>query len=258
MNLHGARTQKPGEPAASLQGKRDQRSSPSRNLISLGGPLVSFGVPWHEGRMQSDPDPHLTIIRDEIIEALLPSVAFEGWTPEALRGAARLAGYESAMADAAFPDGIAGAIDHFSDMADRKMLAALESIPMETMRVRDRIRLAVATRLDLLVSHREAVRLSMARWALSPHGDGLRAIWRTADRIWIRAGDTATDYNRYTKRSLLAGVLISTTIVWVGESGTDSTRSKAFLDRRIENVMQLGKMIGRLKKRPVRPQEAAR
>ncbi len=201
--------------------------------------------------------PDLIAVRDSILEEALPAVAFEGWSRQTLRAAARRAGHPPDMADAAFPGGPRAAIDHFSDLADRKMLKALENVSMEALKISDRVRLAVLTRLDVLAPHREAVRLSAARWALSPRAEGVRALWRTAERIWKRAGDTATDYNRYTKRSLLVGVLVSTTLAWVGDTDPHCARTKAFLDRRIENVMTLGRVIGRFKKRPAPRQETA-
>jgi ubiquinone biosynthesis protein COQ9 len=201
--------------------------------------------------------PDLIAVRDSILEEALPAVAFEGWSRETLREAARRAGHPPDMADAAFPGGPMAAIDHFSDLADRKMLKALENVSMEALKIRDRVRLAVLTRLDVLAPHREAVRLSAARWALSPRTEGVRSLWHTADRIWKRAGDTSTDYNRYTKRSLLVGVLVSTTLAWMGDTDPQSARTKAFLDRRIENVMTLGRAIGRFKKRSAPRQETA-
>ena len=78
-----------------------------------------------------------------------------------------------------------------------------------------------------------------------------KAIWSTVDNIWNWAGDTSTDYNHYTKRSLLSGVLASTYLYWVSEDDPDLQKTQGFLARRIENVMQLGKVIGRFKKKKV-------
>lgn len=201
--------------------------------------------------------PDLVALRDSILEEALPAVAFDGWTLETLREAARRAGHGPDMADAVFPGGAATAIDHFSDLADRKMLKALENVSLDALRIRDRVRLCILTRLDALAPYREAVRLCAARLALSPRADGIKAVWRTADRIWQQAGDTSTDYNRYTKRGLLSAVLISTTLAWVGDTDPQTARTKAFLDRRLENVMQLGRVIGRFRKRQPRRQETA-
>jgi ubiquinone biosynthesis protein COQ9 len=187
-------------------------------------------------------------IRDTIIEAFLPDAAFDGWTRPALERAAQTAGYEPGMVAAVFPDGVSGAMAHFADWADRGMMAKIEGMEIETMRVRDRIRTAVLARLDVLEPHREAVRLASAGWTVR----GLKAgkvLWRTADKIWNWAGDTATDYNRYTKRALLCAVLGSTVMAWLNDGGRDRAAVEAFLDRRIEHVMQLGRAIGKIKPR---------
>ncbi|MDP8917188.1 MAG: COQ9 family protein, partial [Pseudomonadota bacterium] len=63
---------------------------------------------------------------------------------------------------------------------------------------------------------------------------GLRLFWETADALWVWAGDTAVDENHYSKRAILAGVLMSTLAVRL-RHGRDAAR--LHLDDRIENVM---------------------
>lgn len=188
-----------------------------------------------------------TKIRDAILDALLPHVAFDGWTMEAARRAAGEAGYKPEMADAIFtaPTDI---VRHFADLADREMLAALKDSDPDSMKVRERIALASRKRLEWLNNHKEAERLAAAFW-LRPWRkfEGAKIVWRTADHIWTWAGDTATDYNHYTKRALLSGVLSATTLYWLNGEGRNLSDAYAFLDRRIGNVLQLGKVVGGLK-----------
>jgi len=73
------------------------------------------------------------------------------------------------------------------------------------------------------------------------------SVWRSADRFWAKAGDTATDYNRYTKRALLSGVIASTTLFWLTDNSEEHAASWAFLDSRIENVLAMGKRLGKAK-----------
>lgn len=193
-------------------------------------------------------EPSTEAIRDAIIEAALPALSFEGWGREMLGRAAIQAGYEPAMVRAVFPGGVAQAAAHFSDLADRKTLKKLSSVDLSLLRIRDRIRLGVLTRLALLRPDRDAVRVSLSWWLGTLRcAGGARALWRTADRIWLWAGDESQDYNYYTKRFLLSGVIATTTLVWLEDSSADLEKTKAFLDRRIENVMQSGKMIGRVR-----------
>ena len=189
------------------------------------------------------------IIKDKILEKVLPDVIFDGWTWDTILKATKDAGYEKTMAVAVFPGHVKDTVKHFSDWADRQMLARLEGVNVEEMRIRDRIRLCVLTRLDVLLPYKEVVRKSLSYWALPPRGFAAsKVLWNTSDKIWSWAGDESKDYNHYTKRGLLSGVIATTTLAWLNDEGNDLTGAEEFLDRRIENVMQLGKIIGRVKK----------
>lgn len=185
-------------------------------------------------------------IRDDILTALIPAVAFDGWTLASMEQAAVAAGYKPEMAQAVFPGGVGDIVSHFADKADRMMLAALEGTQAD--RVRDKVTLAVQKRLEWLNRHKEAERAAVAYWMRPLRKySGAKIVWRTADHIWDYAGDTATDYNRYTKRALLSGVLTSTTLYWLQDESAHLNNTFSFLDRRIENVMQWGKVIGGIK-----------
>lgn len=187
-------------------------------------------------------------IRDTIIAAILPDVPFDGWTWPAVEQAALKSGYEASMALSVFPGGLPDVLDHFADLADRWMMERLRDIDPETLRVRDRVRTALLARFRALYPWRDAVRQSATFWTMPTRvGRGGRMTWRTADRIWNWAGDTATDYNHYTKRILLCGVLASTTLVWINDDSSGMSETEAFLDRRIESVMAIGKTVGKVK-----------
>lgn len=188
-------------------------------------------------------------IKNAIIEAALPNVPFDGWTQAMLEQAAVSAGYEAAMVTAVFPKGVKDALIHLSDWADQQALARLRAANPVSMRVRDRITLGVRTRLAVLEPHKEAERLALSYWMRPLRKiEGAKLVWKTADVIWDWAGDTATDYNRYTKRSLLCGVIVATTLFWLTDTSQDQRDTDAFLDRRIDNALSIGKIAGRLKK----------
>jgi ubiquinone biosynthesis protein COQ9 len=67
------------------------------------------------------------------------------------------------------------------------------------------------------------------------------------DAIWRAAGDTATDWNFYTKRGLLAGVFSSTVLCWLDDTSEDHAETWAFLDRRIADVMRVPKATARVR-----------
>ena len=115
-------------------------------------------------------------------------------------------------------------------------------------RVRDKIAFAVRTRLEYLTLQREAVRRLMMWYALPLHLPlGIRRLAKTVDLMWRAAGDTSTDYNFYTKRILLSAVLKATIIYWLDDETPGCAASWQFLDRRISEILKVGKSISLLK-----------
>ena len=201
-----------------------------------------------------------TDLRDAILVASLPHVVFDGWTDRTLREGAIAAGQDAGAAVRAFPRGGIDAIAHFSDWADRRMLAALEveAASFAEMRIRDKITRAVRLRLEILEPHREAVRRATSVLAIRGQAAlSARLLFRTVDAMWRAAGDTATDFNFYTKRGLLAGVQSSTVLYWLGDESEGQAATWGFLDRRITDVMRIGKAIGKARGRFSRDSEEA-
>jgi len=185
-------------------------------------------------------------LRDEIVDASLAHIPFDGWTMAALNRGATDIGLPASDAARAFPAGAIDAIEHHSRLADRRMLDALTDL--DTLPIRVRIATAVRTRLEQNAPHREAVRRACTMLALPTNAPmAARCLYRTVDAIWRAAGDTATDWNFYSKRALLAGVYSTTLIYWLDDRSEDLQETWAFLDRRIENVMQVPKLSGRLR-----------
>ena len=187
--------------------------------------------------------------KDALLEATLPEVTFDGWSLVALRNGAKAAGMAESEIALLFPDGPGEAALWLDDWADRKMLAALDAMDLAEMKVRRRVAAGVEARLTLLAPYREAVRRAIALKA-TPWG-AVRAaqiLYRTVDAIWYAAGDTATDFNFYTKRSLLAAVYTPTILYWLNDRSENSGDSFAFLDRRLADVMKLPQLGGQLRK----------
>jgi ubiquinone biosynthesis protein COQ9 len=189
--------------------------------------------------------------RDALLVAVLPHVAFDGWTRQALRRGAEDAGFGLDEAAILFPGGIGELAEHFHDWADRAMLERLaaEGEAFDGLRVREKIALAVTARLDVLQPYRDAVRRDLARRTLRPLSRrGLRQLHRTVDAMWRAAGDRSTDFNYYTKRGLLAGVYASTLLVWLDDRSEGQEITHAFLERRIGEVLAFGRQISGLKR----------
>jgi len=188
---------------------------------------------------------------DELRLALAPEVAraavFDGWTDEALNQAAALAGVDANVARLAFSGGAMDMICAWIDSTDAKMQAHFAGGQLAEMKIRDRIRTLLLFRLDAVAGMEEALRRALAIQAMPQNlPRTLKLGWHSADLMWRLAGDTATDYNHYTKRALLCGIYTSTLAIFVDDDSTGKAETRAFLDRRIENVMQFEKAKAQL------------
>src|SRR5690242_7914356 len=186
--------------------------------------------------------------RDALIDAILPDVPFDGWSKATIAAAARRIGMDDAEIASLLPRGPRDAVAAFSRWADRKMLAALDEAPLEPMKVRERVGTAVRARLAALEAHREAVRRALALLAFPQNlALGARLLYDTTDTIWYAAGDTATDFNFYTKRGLLAGVIASTTLYWLDDRSSGGEATHGFLERRLADVMRIPRLGARVR-----------
>ena len=195
--------------------------------------------------------PRTDLTLDEIRAALGPRIAaeaaFDGWSNRALEQAAALAGVPAPVARLAFPGGAMDMIEAWIGATDARMEAAFAGGELDTLPVRDRIRTLVQFRLDAVAGEKEALRRALAIMALPQNvARTWRIGWRSADAMWRLAGDRATDYNHYTKRMLLGAIYSATVAVFVDDESEGQRETRAFLDRRIEDVMRIGKATGRL------------
>lgn len=189
-----------------------------------------------------------TDIRDAILNQALPNIPFDGWKMDTIIQAAHDLSYDDLALKAAFPDGMIDVLDAFADKADRDMLSALNDLDTAPLRTRDKIRTALITRWECLRPHKEATKTSFKFWLNPLRKPRLaKIIWRTADRIWDWAGDTSTDYNRYSKRTLLSGIIGPGMLIWINDDDDEMQKTISFVDARIENIMQFGKIVGKLK-----------
>ena len=188
---------------------------------------------------------------DELRLALAPAIAdsaiFDGWGDEALIMAAEIEGVDPSVAKLAFKGGAMAMITAWIDAVDAAMAAELTPQALAEMKIRERIRALVQFRLDAVAGQEEAVRSALSIMAMPQNAaEAVRIGWRSADIMWRLAGDTATDYNHYTKRTILAGIYAATLTFFINDESEDKADTRAFLDRRIDGVMKFEKVKARL------------
>ena len=192
----------------------------------------------------------------ELALVLAPEIAgaaaFDGWSAAAVTAAAAEHGICEATAQLVYPGGAMDMIAAWIARIDADMAKALPAERIGNLPIRERIRALVQFRLDALGGREEALRRALAVMAMPQNlARAARLAWHSADAMWRLAGDTATDYNHYTKRATLGVLYTSTLLVLVDDTSEGKADTGAFLDRRIEGVMRFEKAKARL----FRPQE---
>jgi ubiquinone biosynthesis protein COQ9 len=190
------------------------------------------------------PHPERLPERDTAILAMLPNVAFDGWTKRALRAGVADAGMPADEADLLFPLGTIDMIETFCDLADRRMEQAAAALPATNLAAR--VRAVIALRLEQNRPYKEAIRRALAVLALPQNARAAAACAaRTIDAIWYAAGDRSADFTWYTKRVSLAVIYSATILYWLRDPSEDDAATLAFLDRRLAGFGR----VHRLRKR---------
>ena len=111
-------------------------------------------------------------IYDNVIEAILNHIPFDGWSKTSLDMAAADCGLSGAEMQSLFPAGIVDAIAEYSAYADKNMVTAFHgqrAAEIADMPVHKKIRSLILIRLEQAVPYKEVVRRTLAFLAQPQH-----------------------------------------------------------------------------------------
>ncbi len=181
-------------------------------------------------------------LRRQLAPAIADAAVFDGWSDEAVVAAAELNGVDPAVAAFAFSGGAMAMIATWIAACDAAMAAEWPAERLAQLKIRERIRALVQFRLDYVTPQQEALVRALAIMAMPQNAaQALKLGWHSADLMWRLAGDTATDYNPYTQRTILAGIYAAPLSVLAHDRSEGQADTRAFLERRIDGVMRFEK-----------------
>jgi len=190
-------------------------------------------------------------LHDILLDAALTHVVFDGWSAATWAAALADSGCDRTLAEALFPRRALDLAVACHQRGDAQMRQRLAEADLGSFRFRDKVAAAVRYRLEV-AGDKEVVRRGATLFAMPQHAaEGTRLIWGTADAIWTALGDTSEDVNWYTKRATLSGVYSSTVLFWLGDDSPEHQATWEFLDRRIDNVMQVETLKASVNKNPL-------
>jgi ubiquinone biosynthesis protein COQ9 len=185
----------------------------------------------------------LELLRRRLALAVGENAVFDGWSRQAVDTAAEQLGIDPVQARLAMPKTQAGLIDCYIGEVDRALEAWFTPERLDGLKIREKIRAIIWRRLEIMGPAREAVRRALAILAMPQNLPlAIRISWRSADLMWRIASDTSTDFNHYTKRMTLGAVYGSTLLAWLDDESEGWSETAAFLDRRIDDVMNFEKL----------------
>jgi len=198
-----------------------------------------------------DPSPNPSMAaRLALLHATLPHIPFDGWSSKSLKQGVKNSDLPTGAEELYFPGGPLEMIGFWNTEMDKVVEADLAKLDLGTMRIRDKVTAGVLARLYAIGPHEEAARRAISRTALP---DGLllgpKVLWAAADTIWRAIGDTSTDINYYSKRTTLSAVISTSLASWLSDAEPEKAKARAFLDARIQNVMQFEGAKFKAKKR---------
>lgn len=176
-------------------------------------------------------------MEQSVLDSALGLAPRLGWNGRMVREACAANGLSEGDQELLLPNGARDLAALLWRRHDDQALAALGD--PAALKIRERIAKAVSTRLEVAAADAEAEKRLSGFLALPTNTDLVLSLtWATADRLWRWAGDTATDWNHYSKRTILSGILIPAMTLRLFD-GKDA--SDAFVAARIENVMAFEK-----------------
>ncbi len=188
-------------------------------------------------------------IRQMLYEEIVRNVPFDGWTDKNLANASKKLGYPENYAKILWSRGIPQLIEMFISNLDRAMLAEFKKSKDKKMGVTQKVKEALRIRFEIMIANKVTYSRALQYLALpwnSP--SALRFSWNTADVIWYDVvGDRVTDFNYYTKRTLLSGIYTAALIFFMSDSSPYHEDTFDFIERRVNTIVKIGKNLSKFK-----------
>ncbi|MDF2965885.1 MAG: hypothetical protein K0Q51_1273 [Rickettsiaceae bacterium] len=186
-------------------------------------------------------------LKEQYLHYLKEIVPFEGWNVKALEEISEKLGHLKAHYKLAFPKGVEDAVEFYEDYAIAEMLYNLSKLTKPTS-ITAQIEQALNVRIfnssfsKLFIRKTASYFASPANACLS-----LKYAWKTASEIWYYAGDNSIDFNYYTKRSLLAGIYLSSLAYYLNDESEEGYKTKLFITKSLEKIVHFAKISQRIK-----------
>ena len=183
----------------------------------------------------------------DLVTKMLNHVPDLGWTWDALSEAAlnskKMKSHSEEELQNLFDNKISNIIGIFNDKLDEEMFAIFNPENNKNLGVTQTVKALVLSRLRASENYKSIIKTSLFFMAQPGNTyEALNQLMKTSNKIWEIAGDTSRGRNFYSKRLILAGVYSSTLAYWLAKETRSIDGSEDFLDKRLDDVKNIGKI----------------
>ena len=195
-------------------------------------------------------DIHSKKSQNKIIKCMLSHVEIHGWSFEALRLAVCDAGFSDGDEYRVFSGDIDLALKYYWSNIDDAMFEKAKTLDLSSMRLKDKIIAIIMLRISLLNKQGKLSATKVYSYLKHPskYYLALSLILGTVSQLWYFVGDKATDFNFYTKRSMLLYIYFDVMRFWLQDDSEDFIATRAHLNGRIDKVMGIADIKSKLRK----------
>ena len=182
-------------------------------------------------------------LKKAFLAEALSMLSIYGWGAELINNIEEQTGYNNIFSSTK------NLVTYHLEQNDHHMLNKLEEMESQNLKVREKIKQALLIRFDL---HDYAVTKETAKYLMMPKNSDLAvmSLAKSCDKIWVFAGDQSTDFNYYTKRTLLGAVYSASVVFYLKRAEDDNFSNKdleSFIEARIADTLKLGAFKAKVK-----------
>ena len=183
----------------------------------------------------------------DLVTKMLNHVPDLGWTWDALYEVAlnskKMKSHSEDELQTIFDNKISNIIGIFNDKLDEEMFAIFNPENNKNLGVTQTVKALVLYRLRASENYKSIIKTSLFFMAQPGNAyEAFKQLMKTSNKIWEITGDTSTGRNFYSKRLILAGVYSSTLAYWLAKETRSIDGSEHSLDKRLDDVKNIGKI----------------
>lgn len=191
--------------------------------------------------------------KQKILKNFIKIAEISGWNDKSLKKACLLSDIDPDNLIFIFPNSVLDVAQLYLDNGNNLLIKEIAKIKdFNKKKIRDKIRLCLYKRFEIEIANRQIL-INLSNFYQDPKNltnfeNGLRPAMQSitfsfiiADLIWSILDDQSSDFNYYTKRLILAKIIVRSFFIFIKDDMKEIAKTKSFIDLQIEKVMKFEK-----------------